>query len=87
MIRTLALCLFASPIAAETVCIPRADLIATLATQLAERDARIAALTEALRTIHTRAISTRGDQAYREFPRFAEKASRAALTTDKEPKT
>ena len=50
--------------------------------------ARIAALTEALRTIHKRAISTRGDQAYREFPRFAEKVSRAALaTTDKEPKT
>ena len=37
MIRTIALCLIASPIAAETVCIPRADLIATLDTDYAER--------------------------------------------------
>jgi len=47
------------------------------------RDAVIARLVEALEHIRSRAISTRGDQAYREFPRFAEKASRAAIAAAK----
>jgi hypothetical protein len=47
------------------------------------RDNVIKGLMEALNTIHARAITTRGDQAYREFPRFAEKVSRAAMARSK----
>ena len=47
------------------------------------RDEVIKGLVAALNTIHARAITTRGDQAYREFPRFAEKVSRAAIAVAK----
>lgn len=60
-----------------------ARILAALEPQPDPRDEVIARLVEALEHIRSRAISTRGDQAYREFPRFAEKAARAPLAAAK----
>jgi len=47
------------------------------------RDAMIARLVEALTDVHKKAIGLRGDQAYREFARYAEKKTRAAIAAAK----
>lgn len=47
------------------------------------RDAVIARLVEALTDVHKKAICLRGDQAYREFARYAEKKTRAAIAAAK----
>jgi hypothetical protein len=52
-------------------------------TQPDPRDAVIARLVEALTEVHKKAICLRGDQAYREFARYAEKKMRAAIAAAK----
>lgn len=54
-------------------------LLAKARTELAAALEREAALREALEQMRKRAMSTRGDQAYRELPTFIIRATSAAL--------
>jgi hypothetical protein len=60
-----------------------ARILAAIDTQPDQRDAVIARLVEALTEVHKKAIGLRGDQAYREFARYAEKKTRAAIAAAK----
>jgi hypothetical protein len=55
----------------------------TIDTQPDPRDAVIARLVEALTEVRKKAIGLRGDQAYREFARYAEKKTRTVLAAAK----